>query len=675
MADLDQFYTALRNADAAGDTVGAKRLADYIRSAQASTGPVSGADAIPLSPGAAERMKLEAMRTPAKAEPSFLDKVTGGIEAARNVATGLTSGAVGYVGGALGGIAGSIASGDFGTEEGLRRAKEEAEAGAARLTYQPKTDIGREYAQNVSEAINATGIQGIPIPELDTLGRSVGSSYGAVRNLAEVNAGAANAADVAAAANPGRLRDLVREPSAPLAGVGAASVDEALQRVQRAQDLPVPIDLTRGQAERDFAQQRFERETAKNPELGAPLRSRFEEQNAQMIQNIDAFKDLTGAEQASLRGVGESVINVLAEKQAAKKAEINQAYAAARDAGDMAQPVDIAPLRQYLADNEPAAINAPILDSVQKYLDRLDDGSGQIPINDLEELRKSVGRLAQPGTPNAVFGGDVMRVIDGVTAEQGGPLYQQARRMYQNYASEFKNRQVIKKLLSVKPGTSDRSVALEDVFDHAIMRGSLDDVRAVRRTLQTAGDNGEQAWRELQGQTIESIKDSVTSNVARDSRGNPIVSPAKLDRIVNRLDDDGKLDFIFGKKGAEQIRAVNDLAKDVYTAPPNAVNTSNTASVLIDLLDKASSGVSMISPHLGAAINYGAKRLKNNAVSRKVAESLNAPYSEALRKQSQQELIDTALNSVEPQVQQIDSASSSANPALQAEIDRIRGNR
>lgn len=171
MADLDQFYTALRNADAAGDTAGAKRLADYIRSAQASTEPVSGAGSIPLSPGAAERMKLEAMRTPAKAESSFLDKVTGGIEAARNVATGLTSGAVGYVGGALGGIAGSIASGDFGTEEGLRRAKEEAEAGAARLTYQPKTVLGQQYSQNAAEAINDTGLQGLPIgPELGAIG-------------------------------------------------------------------------------------------------------------------------------------------------------------------------------------------------------------------------------------------------------------------------------------------------------------------------------------------------------------------------------------------------------------------------------------------------------------------------------------------------------------------------
>lgn len=108
-----------------------------------------------------------------EAPTSFMDKVTGGIEAARNVATGMTTGALGYVGGALGGIAGSIASGDFGTERGTRLAKEAAEEGANSLTYQPKTALGQQYSQNVAHAIDSSGIVGVPIPELEALGRSL----------------------------------------------------------------------------------------------------------------------------------------------------------------------------------------------------------------------------------------------------------------------------------------------------------------------------------------------------------------------------------------------------------------------------------------------------------------------------------------------------------------------
>jgi hypothetical protein len=128
---------------------------------------------------------------------------------------------------------------------------------------------------------------------------------------------------------------------------------------------------------------------------------------------------------------------------------------------------------------------------------------------------------------------------------------------------------------------ADRQVALEDVWSHAIMKGSLDDVRHVRRVLQTGGEEGQQAWRELQGQTLNWIKDEATKNVATDTRGNPIVSAAQLNKAIRTLDADGKLDFMFGKRGAQQLRDINELAKVVFTSPPGSVNSSNTASVLL----------------------------------------------------------------------------------------------
>lgn len=105
-------------------------------------------------------------------EPSsFIDKVTGGIESARTLASGATTGALGYIGGTLGGLAASIASGEFGTKKGVDRTKEAAEEGMAKMTYQPKTDKGIEYTQNVAHAIENSGVQGLPIgPELMAAG-------------------------------------------------------------------------------------------------------------------------------------------------------------------------------------------------------------------------------------------------------------------------------------------------------------------------------------------------------------------------------------------------------------------------------------------------------------------------------------------------------------------------
>jgi hypothetical protein len=160
------------------------------------------------------------------------------------------------------------------------------------------------------------------------------------------------------------------------------------------------------------------------------------------------------------------------------------------------------------------------------------------------------------------------------------------------------------------------------VFDHAVLRGSQDDLRVVRKVLQTAGDDGKQAWRELQGQTINHIRDQATRGVALDERGNRVVSPAALDKAIRQLDADRKLEFIFGKKGAEQLRAINDIAKDVYTAPPGSVNSSNTASVLLAAMDMAMSGASGMPLPVMSGLRMVVNNVKDRRIQQRVREAL-----------------------------------------------------
>lgn len=614
MATREELYTALRNADKAGDNAGAKRLAQYIQSMPPDA-PVASSDKIPLPVGAAQRMAAE----PASAqEDNLLGKIVGVAEAPMALASGTLGGMAGSIAGAVRGLTG----GKLGTQQGVQEADKFGGQVADALTYRPRTQTGNKLTQLAGEAMNNSGIMGIPIPELNTLGRAVSSGAGVVRGLANASADAMAAQDAAQAAGGGKLRDLLVSPKPAMAGGGAASTADALMRTQRAADLPVPIQLTKGQASRSFEQQRFERETAKMPE-GEPIRQRVADQNQQFLQNFDAFSDETGAQASGLRATGKVVTDALVNKVAKAKEQINAAYNAARSAGAMTEPVPTQGLLDYVEKNRPAALNAPILNSVEQAIRKLDpEGTGMISINDMEELRKMTGNLAQPGTPNSVYGGQVKSLIDAATEGKGGPEYQQARRLYENYANEFKNKAVIDKMLRLKPGTIDRAVAYEDIFNHSIMDGSLDDVRAVRRTLQTAGPEGEQAWKELQGQTVNQIKEAITGNSARDIRGNSIVSPDKLNRMMARLDSDGKLDFIFGKQGAQKLRDMNDIAKDVYTAPPGSVNSSNTASALMRALDATNSIASKV-PVIGGAVEYGVKRVKSNMLQKKVNEALN----------------------------------------------------
>jgi hypothetical protein len=405
-----------------------------------------------------------------------------------------------------------------------------------------------------------------------------------------------------------------------MAGGGAAEVDPSLLRRQRAESLPVPIKLTKGQESRDFAQQQFEREAAKNPNVGEPLRQRFAEQNEKILQNFDTWVDQTGAEGGSLRAVGQTVTDALVTKSNRAKAEIRYAYERAREAGDMQELVDVFPLRRYLDDNRAEAINATVLQSVEAKLGYVAK-NGTASINDLEEIRKMVGRLGGKDATNAVFAKDVKNVIDEITDGVGGDLYRKARSLRTRYSQEFQDHAVIEKMLSFKPGTKDRAVAYEDVFAHSILKGSLDDVRAVRKTLQTAGPEGQQAWRELQGSTLQHIRDEITKNVQIDQAGNRVLSPARLDRLVTELEKDGKLDFIFGKQGAQQIRDINGIAQDAFTSPPGSVNHSNTASILTTVLDKVASKVTGV-PFVGSAANYASREIKSAGDRKRVREAL-----------------------------------------------------
>jgi hypothetical protein len=392
-------------------------------------------------------------------------------------------------------------------------------------------------------------------------------------------------------------------------------------------ELPAPIKLPKGQAERTFEQQRFERETAKNPELGAELRQRAIEQNDQILKNFDIFGEQTGAQQSgNLRAIGEMVDKALVDKSNKAKAEIKTAYDNARASGEMKELVPYNQVADYIDSQNPTVRTklAPVLNSVRQDLKMNDpDGTGFISINALEDIRQSLKKQMQPDTPNMPYGIEVKKLIDATTENAGGDVYKEARALRTKYSDEFKNVGVINKLLSTKPGVKDRAVALEDVFNHSILKGSFDDVQNVSKTLQTAGDNGKQAWKELQGQFVQHMKDEVTKSVQTNTAGNPIVSPAALDKLVKNLDADGKLDLMLGKKGAESVRTLNETTKNALVSVPEAVNYSNTASVVLAALDTILSASAGLPTPILTGGKYVAKKIKERQTGKKIVEALS----------------------------------------------------
>lgn len=412
-----------------------------------------------------------------------------------------------------------------------------------------------------------------------------------------------------------------------MGSVGSAGVDMATQRAAKAGELPVPIELTTGQKTRAFEDVRFERETAKIPEVGEPLRERFAQQNQKLAQNLDAFIDMTGSrapETEFRRATGMAVDDALRARAAKDKAKIRVLYKEAEKAGEMSDPVNLTPVADYLNNNRAGRSSAPIMQVLAEELKvqnvgtgSLADGTlniGSLNLKQAESLRKSINRFVNNSDPNDVrVASELKSIIDAQTDGLGGSLYKQARGARARYAADYENIGLVKNLLNFKRGTTDRAIALEDVLNKAVIdpSTSLDTVKQVRRLLQTEGDNGKQAWRELQGGTVQYIKEQALKNVAPDQFGNRIISAAQLDRVISSLDRSGKLDFVFGKKGAEQLRTVNEVAKDVLTVPPGTVNTSNTATVMAGLLDVAITGMSGLPAPVATGYRLLTTNIKN----------------------------------------------------------------
>ena len=621
---------ALVNADKAGDLDAARRLAAVlVKARQDTTNQIPGA--------------IVSGTTQEYVEPSIGEKIVGTGEAALTIGTGAIGGTAGLIGGALKGLAEQILSGNFGSREAANLVEKSAMQGAQALTYAPRTQSGQEQVQAVGEVL-----QGVPpvIPVIGPIG-AVAASTKAVMPAVAVAAGrvAAPVAQVTkrAVQAVAKVTEPIREmmPGAtarrPTPGTqasgGSAGVDMATLRQAKADELPVPIKLTEGQKTRQFEQQRFERETAKLPEVGAPIRERFATQNAQLQQNLEAFVDMTGAEAPDLRSIGLTVDKALRDRAARDKTRIRTLYKEAEKAGEMEAPVKLDTVVQHLVDNAPEAEVANVLKATRAKALQLGvvteapDGTlvaQPVTLKTAELFRRSISGATNAEPTNIMQASQMRGLIDASTEGLGGNMYKQARSARARFGRDYENIGLVKNLLGQKRGSNDRSIAMEDVLRRSVIdpSTSLDTVRQVRRLLQTEGQNGQQAWKELQGGTIKFLRDEATKGVGRDELGNSILSPSQLDRVVTQLDKSGKLDFVFGKKGAEQLRTINDVAKDVLTSPPGAVNTSNTASVLAGMMDIAISGTVGVPAPILTSFNMMAKSIKNAKTRDKVRKAL-----------------------------------------------------
>jgi hypothetical protein len=613
---------------------------------------------------------FQKQNAPISQEPSISQQIVGAGETAISLGTGAVGGTLGTLAGALQGLSQQILSGQFGTPEAMRAVEQAAAKGAQALTYQPRGQAGQEMTQAAGKFLG----EALPpvLPMIAAPGaamqaaRIAAPSMGAVAQIAG-NAGQRLAATAGQAiSKPVQAASTaVRETfgmEAPVKNVGArvsagsAATPETLQRVTTAENLRVPVTLTKGAAEREAGQLSFEKEQIRG-EFGAPLRNRAEENNLQILQNFDAAIDATGAEAAfsGPSATGSSVVKALSNGWQAAKNKTNVAYTNAKNSPEANSPVDINTVVKITRGNDEindslvGYLNGKITglpssivpDTARQLLVKMDlagvDDAGNLiakpaTVGRLEEFRKELSGAAKFDDAIGLREETILKkLIDAQTEPASGPLYKEARALRADQARKFENRAIVARLIKNRKGMEDPQVAIDQVFQKSILNGSPEEITFLKRVLQTSGKDGQQAFRELKAATIQHIRDQSTGGVGTDSAGRPLVSPAKLNQTIEQLDKNGRLNIIFGKQEAQRMRDLNEVVKYVTTVPPGTlINSSGTAATLMAAIAEAGitgAATGLPLPVL-AGIRQIAKMRKEGRTKAKINEALNALVQE-----------------------------------------------
>lgn len=580
-----------------------------------------------------------------QADPTLVQKLIGSGETALTLATGATTGAAGMLAGGVAGAVNNLTNGKYGIPGGVEAGMQQ---GAESLTYAPRTESGQEQAAAVGGALHAA-LPAFPLTaELAAIGRGVAPAVAGARDVA--NAGARQVAAIPAIANSverirtaapaiaERVERILRrnpDPVAPtpgtLASGGSAATDMATQRRQIADE--VGVKLTVGQETREQQQLRFEQETAKG-ENGGKIRERYSDQNAQVERHFDNLVDRTGAEVVDLTEVGRKVDKVLRKELARDKAEVRVKYTTADKSPEALAPVVLDDAVQFLNDSAPDQAVSKVLVAARAHAIKLgiaaEGEAGELvalptTVKNAETFRRAVGAATDYEPTNIRNSAIIKGSVDTATEALAGPLYRDARRARENLGDKWQNRGVISDLMNNKRGMNDRKVVVEDIFKHIILDSDRAEVGHLRRVLHAGGEEGAQAWKELQGATVNWIKDRAFSNTATDGRGNTILSVSKLESAIKKLEQGKKLDFIFGKAGAQHMRDLVDLSKVIYTTPPGAVNTSNTASVLMAALAEAgvTGGMTGLPVPVLSGLRLISMQVKNRRIQQRIEQALN----------------------------------------------------
>jgi hypothetical protein len=572
--------------------------------AQPATQPASGqtlADLWEATPASSAKQEQKKSELPLVAQ--FYNKLQEGKQALGEKIigageAGLTalSGGIAAPVSALGGVVGTMASGKYGTPEGIQAGQQMARRIQEGGTYQPRSQQGQQYVQDLQKVFEASKLPPVGVPEVAGFAplaapatqqaqqmtgqavRQIPSAIGKQLGVGELelqrqfqakgglqSAGAAATTDQAAInailakASP-ELQNEIR--STPLNQINMPAVERHVE----ADTLPVPVRLTKGQATQDVNLLSDEMNMrGKNPELA----NRFNEQNGKLIENMNAIRDKAAPDVYGTNHIenAETVINSYKALDDARTADISAKYKALRDAAGGDFPID----GKQFATNAEKMLGKDLKTdflppAIAKQLDRYKNGE-TMTFEQFEAMRTNLAsemrKAERSGDGNAKAAASIVRTaledlpLSG-EAEALKPLANAAR-------SAAKARfDLLKKDPAYEAAVND--AAPDKFINKYIIGGNKRDLQALVDQLGK-GSEGHQA---VSAAVVNWLKNKAG---VIDNNGN--FSQAGYNRALQQLDP--KLVELVDGETAQQLRALGNVARYTQAQPRGSyVNQSNT---------------------------------------------------------------------------------------------------
>jgi hypothetical protein len=531
---------------------------------------------------------LDGSSPQAASAPSTMDHVTQVMNILKQhpmtAMTGLAENALSGITGGVGSLADAVTLSEPGTHD---------------WAYQPRTEAGQQIAQAAGDEAAAVGRGYDKIPGADTpLGQTlkrygpealaaVGTITGAVeapkafahgtppaltaQDVASRTAAASpqNMGAAAAAAQVSKLSPEVQQAVVRAAQKNGGAVNPtALSRHVEAQSLPVPVDLTAGQATGDEALISNERNLRGQHE---DLQKRFTGQNDQLNQNVQAIRDTVGPDvfTSDIPGHGDTLIEAYRDVDKKANDQIDAAYKTARDLvpDKKASVMDAPSLLSKVTDalHEKDVFDSAPKDIMANLARRADNG--QMSFANIENLKTNLARIQRSFSTdgNTRYAAGVIRdQLEQMPLTVDNPEVQTA---YNKARSLARTRfQTMDADPAYKAVVNDK-VAPDDFIRKFLLNGKRDDVSTMAQTL---GDN-DVARQTMAVAALDHLRDS--AGLTPDYTGN--FSQARFNKALRGLDP--KIRALVDAKTADQLDTLGKVANYTQFQPKGSfVNNSNT---------------------------------------------------------------------------------------------------